>query len=168
MKIIIFILSVLFLGGCGTIQQTTTTETEGQILPAVVVYDTVFYPFPYEVLVKDGIDIDSAQRAFFLEHCKGTVEIERDGLKARISFLARDNKEKAETVIQLTSEIEKKEQVIQTIKKITDTKTTPSDWWIFWASLKFWLPFSVLGIFIGAIGMIVLRLKTSLLSKLIP
>lgn len=166
MKYFMILVTLLFIG-CGTIKETTTTETLAQEIPAVVIHDTTFVAVPYEVQIINGIDIDSAKRDYFVKNCKGTMNIDKDGMKATISFLSKDNKGKAETIVQLTSEIEKKKQEIEGTKKTTETKSTPSDWWIFIASAKFWIPAIFFGLIIGVIGVIVLRMKTTLL-KFIP
>jgi hypothetical protein len=170
MKPFVYIASIAFvflLLGCGTIKETTITTTEPIKIPAVVIHDTISTYIPYEVFIQNGIDIDSAQRAYFIKNCNGTMEIDKDGLKATISFLSRDNRGKAQTITQLTAEVEKKQQEILQTKKTVSTESTPGDWWIFWASMKFWLSAIFLGILIGIVGTIILRMKTQLL-KFIP
>lgn len=162
----------LILIGCGTIKETTTTSTEAQTIPAVVIHDTV--GIPVELPLRDS-QIDSIGRWYLKTYCKGTAEIDQDGLKATVTFytktvqIQRDSLNvKSKMIIQLNTDLEKKEQIIQATKTITQTKETPGDWWILWNSAKFWIPSGFIGMILGAIGLFLLRLKTTLLTKFLP
>ena len=161
MKCLPFLL--LFLVGCGTIKQTTTTTTEQQAIPKETVHDTAFVYIPYETLVYQGIDIDSAQRAYFVEHCKGTATINEGNLRATISYLSKDNKDKAEVITSLEYEIEKKEQIIQEKKTVTESKSTPGQLWIFFHSWQFTIPTALLFLVIG----ILLHAKSETIKRII-
>jgi hypothetical protein len=166
-----FVFSLLLVG-CGTIRETTTTTTEAVKIPPVIIHDTI--PIPIELPITDEVT-DSIGRSYLEKYCKGNVDVDRDGLKLQVSFWVNTTKalkdslnSQKKTVLQLGYEIEKKEQEIQETKKVVETKKTPGDWWIFFASMKFWIPAIFLGLIIGVIGIILLRLKTTLLSKVLP
>lgn len=168
MKHLITLYLTLLFVGCSNIKETTSTTTEPLTLPPVVIHDTVTVAIPYLVEVQNGIDIDSAKRDYFVKNCKGTMEIDKDGLRATISFLSRDNKGKAETITQLTAEVEKKKQELQVKTTTKTTESTPSNLWIFWNSFQYWISTFILGIIVGVVGLYILRLKTQLLNKFIP
>ncbi len=165
MKCLPFLL--LFLVGCGTIKETTTTTTEGQIIPAVIIHDTV--TIPVELPLTDE-KTDSIGRAYLEKYCKGEVNVDQNGLKASLKFWMSTAKnkdrllsEKEKSIIQLGYEIEKKEQEIKEKKTITESKSTPGQLWIFFHSWQFTIPtgilFLVLGFFLGR--------KTEIIKKII-
>ena len=156
MKLLIAILAFILVG-CSAIKETSTTSTEAVTIPAVIIHDTLMVAVPYALEIQNGIDIDSAKRDYFVKNCKGTVNIDQDGLKATISYLSKDNKGKAETITQLGYEIEKKEQEIQATKTVTQTQSTPAMWWIWWHSLLFQGLALILGLVVGSVGLFFLQ-----------
>jgi hypothetical protein len=173
--IITTFLALIFLG-CGTIKETTTTTTEAIKIPATIVHDTTIR---YLTLKKEGyafVRIDSLKQWTLENLCKGEISIDTAGIKATFSYSWKkaaetlsDSLNKQSRVIEtLKAEVVNKEREIEATKKTTETKTTPGDWWIFVASAKFWIPFSILSFILGAVVIILLRLKTTLLAKIIP
>jgi hypothetical protein len=165
---LITVFLALILIGCGTIKETTTTSTDAIKIPATVVHDTV--GIPVELPLRDS-QIDSIGRWYLETYCKGTTEVDQNGLKATVSFytktvqVQRDSlNAKSKMIIQMQTDLEEKEKTIQATKKTTETKETPGDWWIFWASAKFWIP----AIFLGMIILIVLRVSVPIAKKFIP
>lgn len=159
----ISIISIILFIGCGTIKETTTTETLPQTIPAVIVHDTTKV---LTTLPINSTQADSIGRWYLENYCKGTENIDQNGLKATINFyvktkqiLADSLNRTSQMILTLQSDIKEKEKIIQGTKITTETKTTPGDWWILWASMKFWLPAGILGMIIGAIGFYLLRSK---------
>ena len=165
MKYLPFLL--LFLVGCGTIKETTTTTTEGQIIPAVIIHDTV--TIPVELPLTDE-KTDSIGRAYLEKYCKGEVNVDQNGLKASLKFWMSTAKnkdrllsEKEKSIIQLGYEIEKKEQEIKEKKTITESKSTPGQLWIFFHSWQFTIPTALLFLVIG----ILLHAKSETIKRII-
>ena len=165
MKYLPFLL--LFLVGCGTIKETTTTTTEGQIIPAVIIHDTV--TIPVELPLTDE-KTDSIGRAYLEKYCKGEVNVDQNGLKASLKFWMSTAKnkdrllsEKEKSIIQLGYEIEKKEQEIKEKKTITESKSTPGQLWIFFHSWQFTIPTALIFLVIG----ILLHAKSETIKRII-
>lgn len=109
-------LLLLFICGCGTSYQISTEVKEKEhTVPAIQTTDTIYTMIPY-----DPVDEDSIGRAYLEKYCKGTADIDQDGLKARISFLVQGEGKLKATVIKLTADLEAKER---TIKTLDTTKT---------------------------------------------
>jgi hypothetical protein len=165
MKYLPFLL--LFLVGCGTIKETTTTTTEGQIIPAVIIHDTV--TIPVELPLTDE-KTDSIGRAYLEKYCKGEVNVDQNGLKASLKFWMSTAKnkdrllsEKEKSIIQLGYEIEKKEQEIKEKKTITESKSTPGQLWILFHSWQFTIPTALIFLVIG----ILLHAKSETIKRII-
>jgi hypothetical protein len=153
--------------GCGTIKQTTTTTTEQQTIPKEIIHDTL--RIPIELPLTDE-RTDSIGRWYLKNFCKGEMQVDEKGLKASIKFwmsssvkkdveLAKKEKE----AIQLKYEIEKKEQIIQEKKTITESKSTPGQLWIFFHSWQFTIPTALLFLVIG----ILLHAKSETIKRII-
>jgi hypothetical protein len=154
-RIILLITCCFILCACGTIKETTTTETMGQVIPAVIIHDTV--SIPIELPLTDE-KTDSIGREYLEKYCKGEVNVDQNGLKASLKFWMSTAKskdqllsEKQKAVIQLGYEIEKKEQEIQTIKTTTETKSTPGNLWIFFHCWQFLIPTAFIFLILGMI-----------------
>jgi hypothetical protein len=155
-RIVLITLGLAIAGllvGCGTIKETTTTEIAGQTIPAVIIHDTV--SIPVELPLRSEV-IDSIGRWYLENYCKGEVNVDQNGLKASLKFWMSTAKgkdqllnEKQKAIIELGYEIEKKEQEIESVKKTTETKSTPGNLWILLNSWIFWIPALILGIIIG-------------------
>ncbi len=166
MKYLLIIASIIFIG-CGTIKETVTTTTQEQVLPAIVIHDTV------SVIVELPLTdekTDSIGRAYLEKYCKGEVNVDQNGLKASLKFWMNTAKskdqllsEKQKTIMQLGYEIEKKEQIIQETKTTTETKSTPGNMWILFHSWIFTIPALILGAIIG----IFLRARVGLLQRFV-
>ena len=172
MKPNIFLLA-FFLIGCGTIKETTTTTTLPVTIPPVVIHDTVKSYIAWERTGYAFVNLDSLKEWTLINLCKGEKTIDTAGIKETISYsykrtirtLADSLKNLTRVVGILKIDLDKKEQIIQGTKTISQKESTPGDWGIFFASIKFWFPALILGIIIGAIGLIILKMKTTLLTK---
>lgn len=159
-------LSLIILG-CGSSKETTTTTTRFEAVPAVFVIDTQYIVIP---AVFDDSQADSIGRAYLEKYCKGSAEIDKDGLKATISFYIKKASqlqsalsEKHNLVIQLNTELEKKKQEIKSIVTTTEKKTEPSALWVWWASMKYWVSTLLIGILLGFITGWFVRSKFSII-----
>jgi hypothetical protein len=166
MKLTILFISILLIG-CGTIKETTTTETVGQTIPALIIHDTV--SIPVELPITSDM-ADSIGKWYLENFCKGEVNVDKDGLRASIKFWMTTAKskdkllnEKENTIMQLGYEIEKKKQEIESIKTTTESKSTPGNLWILFHSWQFTIPAFIL----GALVVILIGRKTTLLNKIL-
>ena len=166
---------VFMLSACGTIKETTTTTTEAVKIPAVIVnhIDTI-----YITLNKEGyafVSIDSLKQWTLENLCKGEIIIDTLGLKAKFTYswkkIVSSLSDSLNNVIRmnqiLKADLEKKQQEIEATKTVKTTESTPGQLWIFWNSKQYWISTFILGLIIGIIGLVLLRMKTTLL-KFIP
>jgi len=72
----ISIISIILFIGCGTIKETTTTETLPQTIPAVIVHDTTKV---LTTLPINSTQADSIGRWYLENYCKGTENIDQNG-----------------------------------------------------------------------------------------
>jgi hypothetical protein len=165
MKNIIITLVLLFIG-CGTIKETSTTITAPVTVPPIIIHDTVYSYLEWK---KEGyafVNLDSVKHWTLENLCKGTVNIDTEGIKIRVSYSWQDvvsnlsdSLDRAQMVIndmnrmieQQKIDLIEKERIIQGTKTVIETKETPGDWWIFFASLKFSIPIFIFGIITGLI-----------------
>jgi hypothetical protein len=156
MKTVLIILGLaILLVGCGTIKETTTTETIGQTIPATIIHDTI--SIPVELPLTDE-KTDSIGRAYLEKYCKGEVNVDQNGLKASLKFWMSTAKskdqllnEKEKSIIQLGYEIENKEREIETIKTTTETKSTPGNLWILLHCWQFLIPTGIIFFILGMV-----------------
>ena len=178
MKIFVYMLAIAFvfmLSACGTIKETTTTTTEAKTIQGVVVHDTVTRYIAYNMAGYAWVRIDSIKRSTLEEDCHGEVAIDSAGLKAKFTYswkgavaTLQDSIKKQTRVIEtLKATVERKPIEIEATKTVKTTESTPGQLWIFWNSKQYWFSTFILGLIIGIVGMIALRMKTNLL-KFIP
>jgi hypothetical protein len=157
--------ALLFLfSACSTIKESTETSTTPVTVPAVAIHDTLL--IPVELPMREET-IDSIGRWYLDNYCKGTVDVDKDGMKATINFWTKTTKRLADsldtakkTVIQLGYEIQKKEQIIQATKTVTTTESTPGQFWIWTHSFLF----QFIAFALGVTAVIILQMK----MKFIP
>lgn len=135
MKPNIFLLA-FFLIGCGTIKETTTTTTLPVTIPPVVIHDTVKSYIAWERTGYAFVNLDSLKEWTLINLCKGEKTIDTAGIKETISYsykrtirtLADSLKNLTRVVGILKIDLDKKEQIIQGTKTISQKESTPGDW----------------------------------------
>jgi hypothetical protein len=166
MKRIIFI--CLIFAGCGTIRETTTTETMDVNVPPESQSQTKYIPI---YIPPSEEYIDSIKQWTLITFCKGEIELEKGNLKSVTNFYTRLVKSKEDTIKGLKSKLaivtetktESKEHTIQGEKKIEETKSTPGNIWILFHSWQFTIPAFIL----GALIVILIGRKTTLLKNIL-
>lgn len=115
-KIMIVLMISFCVWGCGASYKSQTEVKEKEhIVPAIQTIDTVLIPVFFDTEDSGPCNPDSIGRAYLEKYCKGTADIDKDGLKAKISFLVREKGTLTATIIQLSADIEAKERKIKTL-----------------------------------------------------
>lgn len=175
MKAMTALILMLLLFGCGTIRESTITETFPQTVPEESYSNIEYYPV---YIYPTNEYADSIKQWTLINLCKGEMNSGQGNLESAVRFYVRRVKAQDDTIrtknglikslenkliLVVESNAKSKEHEIQGEMTVESSKKTPGQLWIFMHSFQFTIPIAVIFLLIG----ILLHAKTEVIKKII-